>query len=67
MRHQCSVIMYFAVVNGHSRREIAPVSIGTRAILRVIRRDFGAQDAHIDRKTCAIIVGSRCASRKLDL
>ena len=33
--------------------------------MRPVRRDFGAQDARIGRRTCAIIVGSRCASLKL--
>ena len=32
-----------------------------RAILRAIRRDFGAEHARIDRKMRAIIIGSRCA------
>ena len=37
-----------------------------RAVLRVVRRDFGVQDARIDRKTCAIIAGSRWTSWKVN-
>ena len=37
-----------------------------RAVLRVVRRDFGVQDARIDRKTCAIIGGSRWTSWKVN-
>ena len=36
------------------------VSIENRVFFRPVRRDFGAQDASIDRKRCAIIAGSRC-------
>ena len=36
------------------------VSIENRAFLRPVRRDFGAQDARIDRKRCAIISSSYC-------
>ena len=43
-------------------RESAPLSIENCAVLRSIRRDFGAGDARIDRKTCAIIIGSRWTS-----
>ena len=47
-------------------REIARVSIENRAILREFGRDFGAQAARIDRKTCAIIAGSRWTSWKVN-
>ena len=53
--------MIFAVC-AHFLRESAPLSIENRAVLRSIRRNFSAGDARIDRKTCAIIAGSRCAS-----
>ena len=48
--------MCFAGVGAHFWRRIAPVSIENRAILREIRRVFGAADARIDRKSCATIV-----------
>ena len=57
--HQCSFAMCFVVVCAHFWREIAPVSIENRVILRGVRRDFGAADARIDRKTCEIIVKGR--------
>ena len=44
----------------HFGRKIATVSIGNRAILRRIGRDFGAHHARIACKTRAIIAGSRC-------
>ena len=66
MRHQRSFGMYFAVVCAHFWRRSAPVSMENRAVLRVVRRDFGVQDARIDRKTCAIIAGSRWTSWKVN-
>ena len=54
--------MNFAAVCAQFRRRSAPVSIETRAILRVIRRDFGAHDASVECKRCAIIEGSRWPS-----
>ena len=59
VRHQRSFAMCFVVVCAYFGREIAPVSIENRVILRGVRRDFGAADARIDRKTCAIIVRGR--------
>ena len=67
VQRQCSVWMRFWMVCAHFRHRIAPVSGETRAILREIRRDFGAQDACIVRKKQPIIAGSRCACTVIHL
>ena len=60
--HQRGFWKWCALGCAHFRRRIAPVWIENRAILRPFWREFGAEHACIDRKTCAIIAGSRCAS-----
>ena len=58
---------WFRTVCAHFAHRTAPVSIENRAIFREIRRDFGAEDACIDRKTCATTAGIRRACSGEDL